>query len=318
MVEKKKDEEEELTPVGEGVEEKLSKEEQEEQEEQEQLEAGAEEEEEERLGASEEEEEEEPGDKKAKRKVERKTRRERQKSARDRDGREMQFLRSRNETLERRFSELDTRVGQSETVQIDNRINDIKGQIKLADQVISKAVSSQDGEAMVEAQGIRDELRDDLTKLNSAKVYVQQQGKQRDLPDQRLLDHASNWMRDHSWWDPNGADADSRAVSRLDNVLVKEGYDPLTAEYWEELSSRVEEALPERYGNGDGRKKKGKKKPSGPTFRTGGRERPLKKNEVYISPERKDAMIEAGVWEDPVLRQKYLKSYAKYDSENRA
>jgi hypothetical protein len=39
---------------------------------------------------------------------------------------------------------------------------------------------------------------------------------------------------------------------------------------------------------------------------------------VYISPERKEAMIEAGVWEDPVLRNKYLKSYATYDKEAQA
>ena len=53
----------------------------------------------------------------------------------------------------------------------------------------------------------------------------------------------------------------------------------------------------------------------GPQFRTGGRERPLRKNEVYISPDRKEAMIEAGVWDDPVLRNKYLKSYSDYDKQ---
>ena len=29
-------------------------------------------------------------------------------------------------------------------------------------------------------------------------------------------------------------------------------------------------------------------------------------------------MIEAGVWDDPVLRNKYLKSYATYDTEANA
>jgi hypothetical protein len=36
---------------------------------------------------------------------------------------------------------------------------------------------------------------------------------------------------------------------------------------------------------------------------------------VYISAERKEAMIEAGVWDDPVLRNKYLKSYSDYDKQ---
>ena len=42
----------------------------------------------------------------------------------------------------------------------------------------------------------------------------------------------------------------------------------------------------------------------------------LKKNEVYISPERKSALIDAGAWEDPVLRKKYLRRYAEYDRKN--
>ena len=42
------------------------------------------------------------------------------------------------------------------------------------------------------------------------------------------------------------------------------------------------------------------------------------RKEVYISPERKQALIEAGVWDDPVLRQKYVKRYAEYDRQNKA
>lgn len=59
------------------------------------------------------------------------------------------------------------------------------------------------------------------------------------------------------------------------------------------------------------------RRPRGPRITTGGRERPLRKNEVYISAERKAALIEKGVWDDPVLREKYLKQYQKYDREQR-
>jgi len=311
--EKKEEEQEELVPVGEGLEEEEKEELEEElEDEQEELE----DEEEERLGAGEEEDDE----KKVKRKVERKTRRQRQKDARARDKTELRFLQNRNEQLERKFSELDQRVGHSETAQIDGRITDIKSKIKLADQVISKAIQKSDGDAVVEAQGIRDNLRDNLGQLESAKEYITQQRAAPQEPvDQRLMNHAQNWMRDHAWWDPNGADADSREVSRIDAQLVNEGLDPTTEEYWEELTERVAEGIPSRSGNGEARtrKKKGKRKVSGPTMSVSGRERPLKKNEVYISPERKDAMVEAGVWDDPELRQRYLKQYATYDAEHR-
>ena len=42
------------------------------------------------------------------------------------------------------------------------------------------------------------------------------------------------------------------------------------------------------------------------------------RKEVYVSPERKNAMVQAGVWDDPVLRQRYLKQYAKWDRENKS
>ena len=40
------------------------------------------------------------------------------------------------------------------------------------------------------------------------------------------------------------------------------------------------------------------------------------RKEVYISPERKSALVEAGVWDDPVLRMRYVKRYAAYDKTN--
>lgn len=316
-VERKEEQEEELIPVGDGVEEEEQQLEDQEEEQEEQQD-------DERMGAGDEEEEEDGTEaKRAKRREERRTRKQRQREARERDNREMGFLRQRNEQLERRFSELDQRVGHSEVAQVDTRINDIKGKIKLADQVIAKSISQQDGDSYTEAQGIRDSLRDNLAQLEGAKQYMSQERAPAQAgPDPRLMQHASNWMQDHNWWDPNGGDEDSRTVSRLDSQLINEGLDPTTPEYWDTLSDRVEEALPHRFesdqGNGQRRPRKKTGGGGGPSFRTGGRERPLRKGEVYISPERKQAMIEAGVWEDPELRQKYLKSYQAYDSEHRS
>ena len=313
--EEKDQQEEELIPVGEGVEEEEEREDLEPEDDEEDLQDDS------RMGASEDDEDDdEHRQKLAKRREERRNRKQRQKEARARDEREMNFLRQRNEQLERRFSELDQRVGQSETAQVDARITDIKGKIKLADQVITKAINQQDGDAYTEAQGIRDNLRDQLSQLEGARQYMTQQRQAPQGPDPDLIRHAQSWMHEHTWWDPHGRDEDSREVSRIDAELVREGYDPTTQEYWDTLSDRVEDALPHRFdgagGGNNGQRPAGKKPSGGPSFRTGGRERPLKKGEVYISPERKQAMIEAGVWDDPDLRQKYLKSYQTYDREH--
>jgi len=283
-------------------------------------------EEEERLGGGRDDE----GDKATRRRSENKSRRHRQKEARERTERELRFLQTRNEELERRFShfeqETDARVTGSEIASIDVSINKARSDMQLANQVIEQAVAANDGRNLAEALTHRDNIRDNLRDLEQAKNYLATTPRTSESPVQQQLDprhvaHAQRFMTDNEWWDPSGRDQDSVAVLQIDRSLVQEGFDPATKDYWDELRSRAKEALPGRFDSragsrdgdgGNGQRPAGSR---GPQFRTGGRERPLKPNEVYISPERKEAMVEAGVWEDPVLRNKYLKSYATYDQE---
>lgn len=268
------------------------------------------------------------------RRLENKTRRARQRDARDRDKRELGFLRTRNEDLERRFSqfeqETDARMTGSEVASVDGQINKSRADLALANQVIEQAIEAQDGKNVTEAMNHRDSIRDSLRDLEQAKEYLSQERVAPPQPDldPRHVAHAQSFMIEHDWWDPTGRDQDSQQVLMIDRSLVQEGFDPRNKDYWDELRGRVQQVLPDHFeksegndesddddnaaGSGNGKQTQRR---GGPTFRTGGRERALKKNEVYISPERREAMVEAGVWEDPVLRNKYLASYAKYDRE---
>lgn len=292
------------------------------------------EEEETRLGGGREDDDDDPDAKRRARRDENKSRRQRQRDARDRTDRELKFLRGRNETLERRFSQLETevdaRVTGNELAGVDTQINKARSDLALANQVIAQAADQNDGKNLAEALDHRDNIRDSLRDLEQTKEYLTDERQAE--PQQRQLDprhraHADAFMRDHDWWDPSGRDQDSQQVLLIDRSLVTEGYDPRTKEYWDELRTRTKTEFPDHFetrrdresddddqgdtGNGKPRKERQK----GPQFRTGGRERPLKRNEVYISAERKEAMIEAGVWDDPVQRNKYLKAYATYDRE---
>jgi hypothetical protein len=40
------------------------------------------------------------------------------------------------------------------------------------------------------------------------------------------------------------------------------------------------------------------------------------KKEVYVTPARKQAMMDAGVWDDPVKRTQMLKAYQAYDKNS--
>ena len=287
-----------------------------------------------RLGGGREEDDDDPDAKRRARREENKSRRQRQREARDRTQRELTFLRRRNEDLERRFSqfeaETDQRIVGSELQTVDGQLNKAKSDLALANQVIAQAAEKGDGKNLAEALDHRDAIRDTLRDLEQAKEYLSEerrpQQQQQEL-DPRHVAHAQQFMIDHDWWDPSGRDQDSQAVLAIDRSLVQEGYDPRNKDYWDELRSRTQQALPDHFdtrggrdddddgGNGRDRRQTQQRRQRGPQFRSGGRERPLAKNEVYISQERREAMEEAGVWDDPVLRNQYLKAYAKYDQE---
>jgi len=354
MPENKKEPEEELVPVGPGAEveetgeeegagaekEKKPKagveggEEEDDDEKDDDEKDGEEEAGEERLGHSDE-----GDDTKEGRRAERKRRKLAQREARDRNQRELNYLRKRNEDLERRFgaefAKIHERLGQTEVVSVDGRINALKGQLKVADQVIAKAIEKGNGSDAVKAQEIRDEIRDAIGKLSDIRENIQTRAEIEDTPraelDPTTLNLARQWCGEHDWFTPGGKDKDSRIVTRIDNEVKAEGYDPRDPQYWQEVSRRVEEALPHRFDESDdeeldeGRpargsngkeatKQRGGK--GGPRFSTGGRERPLKKGEVYVTQDRRKALEELGVWDDSKLRNQYLKSFAKWDREN--
>jgi hypothetical protein len=321
----KKEEEEKLVPVGPGAADLP--------------EAGGTEkdepEEDTRL-AQKDEDEEGPEEGKPERKKESaKERRERARKQHNRERLERDFLLKRNEDLEKRVMMMEGRQSQTETAAVDSRINQITVQLANADRVIADALRKPNGggaEEFVEAQKIRDELRDQLHGLKSSKTSRDAERERprsapsSPKPDPRVLKNARAWADDHDWFDFQGTDEDSVIVRALDESLAGEGFDPASNEYWEELTARVKRRLPEKFKNGarsraddDGNDMEAEderpRPKTGPKFSSGGRERPLKKGEVYVSAERKQAMMDYGVWTDPVARNRMLKRYADWDAE---
>lgn len=81
------------------------------------------------------------------------------------------------------------------------------------------------------------------------------------------------------------------------------------------MRSRVKRRLHDAFEKSAGDKREPR---GGPAVGSGREHAPTStRREVYISPERKQALIDAGVWDDPVLRMKYVKRYAAYDAEHR-
>lgn len=247
-------------------------------------------------------------------KVERKQRRE---EAIKRDKVELDFLRKRNDDLERRLTAQEQRAQQQDLTAVDARLQQALRDAQTAETVIAKAVAAGNGEDVTQAMRYRDEAMARAQQLNALK---QQQQAARTAPppvDPSVLDHAQRFIQENAWYDPQGRDEDSSVVLAIDNALVRDGFDPRSADYWDELRRRAARRLPERFK--EPTRSESRQPRGGPAVGSGREHAPqTTRREVYISPERKQALIEAGVWDDPVLRMKYVKRYAEYDRTQRS
>lgn len=255
-----------------------------------------------------------------KRREEKAERAARRKEAIQRDKTELNFLRQRNEALEKRMSAVEKAAVANTISNIDVRLNEKIAEVRAAERIMGQAVEAGNGEDVAKALRIRDEAMKQVQQLQLTKhrqTQTAQEIQQPSGPDPEIASFAQEWVSKNSWYDPNGKTEESKIVLAIDQTLVEEGYNPKSEAYWQELDRRVARRLPNLKGgsdNDEGNVRTGRKGP--PVGSTRDHAPASSRQQVYISPERKQAMIDAGVWEDPVLRQRYLKQYAKWDRDN--
>jgi hypothetical protein len=266
-----------------------------------------------------------------KRREEKADRAARRKQAIERDKTELNYLRQRNESLEKRMFQVEKSVVGNTISGIDTRIADTVAEVKAAERIMAKAIEAGNGDDAAKAMRIRDQA---MQKVQQLQVHKHQQNQvaqdlheqsqqvqpQANGPDPEVASFAQDWVSKNSWYDPNAKDEASKIVLAIDQSLVESGYNPKTEAYWRELDKRVAKRLPDIKGGGnydDSQDDDRRGQRRGPPIGSSRDQAPQSsRREVYISPERKQAMTDAGVWDDPVLRQRYLKQYAKWDREN--
>jgi hypothetical protein len=259
------------------------------------------------------------------RRLEKLERKDRRDQAIKRDKLELDFLRKRNDDLERRVSLQEHRAHQVDLGTYDAHIASAAKEAEMAERVIAKAVEAGNGKDVAQALKYRDQAMQKVQQLQYAK---QQAAQQRPQPQGQQLDdmtmhYANEFIKENPWYDSQGRDEDSAIVIAIDQSLAKDGYNPQSEEYWDELRKRAARRLPEKFKTerqSNGRDSREERTPrGGPAVGSGREHAPAStRKEIYVSPERKQALIEAGVWDDPVLRMKYVKRYAEYDRTNKA
>lgn len=233
----------------------------------------------------------------------------------------LQNLRRQNQELMERLAVVERKTHSADLARLDKAVEDKQLRLQYARMKMAEATQAGDGEAMAKAQEMWYEARREMEALISAKEQAAKAQTATPPTDNvRMQKLASEWMEDNSWFDPSGEDEDSQIARIIDQKLVKEGWNPNTQEYWEELDKRLQKRLPHRYTDDTDEREVRTRRPRSVVTGSGRESAAASggKNTFTLSPEQVRAMKDAGLWDDPEKRNKMIRRYAEQARQSRS
>jgi hypothetical protein len=265
------------------------------------------------------------------RREERRHRKELQRQRMAQKDRELEALRRANEELVQRVAAVERRGVSSDMAQIDSGIAEANRVAAAAREEMKTALAAQDGEAMTRAQEAwyaAQRRAENLASLKQRVIRAEQvnragaSAQRQPATDRVVVRNAENWASSNPWYDPELKDPDSRVARSLDEGLHEEGWDPRTPEYWDEFNARVAKYLPHRMKRGtvagsmDRQAQAGGGTQGNGGSRTGGSARDTSgggARAFTLSPERIQAIKDAGMWEDKAKRDRMIQRFKDFD-----
>jgi hypothetical protein len=234
------------------------------------------------------------------------------------DKHKISALEKRNEDLARRLAAVENTASSYQFAQIDKAVEDEATRVEYTKMKMLQAAQENDVAAQME---YLEQLTDAKERLRQVQQYKKQQLEAAKAPKQNVPNemaaevqkNAQRWLGKNSWFDPQARDTDSRIAKVIDQELAADGWDPSDSEYWEELDSRLASRLPHRYTSKGGAAKRS----AGPTASSRVANAASKPGTIRISPERVQAIKDAGAWDDINKRNKMIRAYVDYDRVNK-
>lgn len=226
---------------------------------------------------------------------------------------ELRETRERLAAIERRTQQADIGSVDTEIRKTSEAYNYYKGQIELSVKNGDGAAVAEATEKMIMAQRRAEQL---VNLKNAA-----EKGQERTQPlDAQVVRLGNAWREKHSWYNPEAArpGTDTRIALQVDHEVFEDGFKPNSQEYWDELDARLKKYLPHRYNSGhnsdNSRERTQNKSPVAGSGREGGGGSGTGKS-FTLSAERKAALQDAGLWNDPKAREAAIARFRKYDAE---
>jgi hypothetical protein len=247
--------------------------------------------------------------------------------------RRLDELTAQNNQMQQQLAAINGNLASSQLNQHRSNLQQAKLAVQQYTAAYAAAVSAGDGDAAAQAmQNMQKAQRAELffeqsvtsaqAQLNTPQRSATPGGSPTPQLNPNMVSKATAFMAKNKWYKGHlSTEPDSAVLTALDASLSKEGWDPATDEYWEELEARGKRYLPSRFTEAPAPK-------SGYNSSTGGRPQATSGSggqsaggrstgDFSLSAQRVAAMKEAGHWDDPVKRKAMIDSYRAYDEQNR-
>ena len=274
-----------------------------------------------RLGA--EDQAESLEERRARRRQEKQDRKVRQQRARAAGERELQELRDQNAALLERVNGIQTHLTTQGRTDLVARLQGAKARKAEATDIMAKALKADDTRVYAEALDIRDNARDEeraIEEFQRRSAAAARQPRQEAAPavDPVVARHVKSFMDSHPWIDLNGGDEDSLIALAVDKAVAVDGFKPNSQEYYDELEARLQKRLPHRYEEEKPGSASLNPARRGPQLGNSRSAATPGKREVFVSAERKAAMVETGIWDNPKERADMIRRYEEHDRQQAA
>lgn len=245
---------------------------------------------------------------------------------------------AREQTINQRVGNLETNNLGNQQAQLEAAAQETLVAEESWKQVIADASNKGDGRQVADATQKLVELQRRKELIAQAQQNLQQarQAPQQARPaNPQTAEHVNVFMRENPWYKPRTNDPDSAVLTAIDNSLTKEGWDPSSATYWGELRARAAKyGLAHRFGTSATQSTQtiDKGVSEGNSYNPASNPRPQRSpvagssssnspgggensTRYTLSPQRVQAMKEAGFWDDLKTRERMVKRYKEIDRE---
>jgi hypothetical protein len=229
-------------------------------------------------------------------------------------------LKKQIEQLEERVAVSEKKTTGVELARMDKAIEDAGVQLEYAKMKLQEAVSTSNGELAIQANEMLYEAQRNIETLNGYKRQANQvqQRPNIQVPSTRTQELMAEWLEENPWYDPSKDSQERDITISIDKQLVRDGFNPESEDYWDELSYRVKKVLPEVANNGYNDNNNRNQRPRSVVTSSGRESVSNSKGSSFVlSPERVSAMKESGAWNDPVRKKKMVDYYRNYDRQNK-